>query len=184
MARSPPPSSRGGSPAPKGCAEPPYTIAPAGRRSGTGAWRSRAGRDTVPFRPARLPAPPFPGLGSGDAVGAVGGAEGAPGLPAPGGRRRSGGGASVVLTVRRSSPTGDARWWVGGRDGSGSWWPGRPDLTAESLPLVSAVGELGYLAVELLRRGAAPKACEAVASKGWGAAAPLRHPRSCGTRGG
>lgn len=41
----------------------------------------------MPFRPARLPAPPFPGLGSGDAVGAVGGAEGAPGLPAPGGRR-------------------------------------------------------------------------------------------------
>lgn len=48
----------------------------------------------------------------------------------------------------------------------------------------AAIGELGYLAVELLRRGAAPKACEAVASKGWGAAAPLRHPRSCGTRGG
>lgn len=45
--------------------------------------------------------------------------------------------------------------WVGRRDGSGSWWPSRPDLTAESLPLVSAIGELGYLAVELLRRGAA-----------------------------
>ncbi|XP_046780305.1 COMM domain-containing protein 2 isoform X1 [Gallus gallus] len=29
----------------------------------------------------------------------------------------------------------------------------------------AAIGELGYLAVELLRRGAAPKACEAVARK-------------------
>lgn len=73
-----------------------------------------------PASPPR-PAPPLPVPGSGDAVGAVGGAEGAPGLPAPGGRRRSGGGASAdhpPALVR--GPRGGGR----GGSGSGRWADG------------------------------------------------------------